>query len=205
MDAARGVEALIREAVAGDRGALEELLSRVRDPLERHVRLRVGPHLREWLEPADILQETFANALKSIEQFKGADEGAFLRWLKGIAEHVILMAARSHRCRRLLFLDTEEVTLDDVSPSRGLRRVERFERLKRALESLSPEHREVIILARLKGLKAKEIAERMGRSPNAVALLLSRALSKLKDVFGDTESLSLPPESLDDEGGRRGA
>lgn len=204
MEASRGAEELIRDAVGGDGRALETLLTRVRDRLDRHVRLRVGPHLREWIEPGDILQETFASALKSIGQFKGADEDAFLRWLKGIAEHVILMSARSHRCRHLLFMDTEEVAFGAVSPSRGLRRAERFDRLKRALDSLSPEYREVIVLARLRGLKAKEIAERMGRSANAVALLLSRALTKLKEVFGDTESLSLPLESLDDEGPNHG-
>ena len=57
-------------------------------------------------------------------------------------------------------------------------------------------------LARIEGLRIAEIAERMGRSRNAVAHLLSRALAKLKDTFGDTESFHLPACSLDEGHGR---
>jgi len=80
-----------------------------------------------------------------------------------------------------------------------MRRDERFERLQAALDSLSPDHREVITLARLKGLRGEEIAKRMNRSPNAVAQLLSHALKNLKEAFGDTESLHLPLRRLSSE------
>jgi hypothetical protein len=56
-------------------------------------------------------------------------------------------------------------------------------------------------------MRLAEIAKRMGRSPNAVAQVLGRALEKLKAEFGDTESLSLPAASLDPseaEGGAHG-
>ena len=67
-----------------------------------------------------------------------------------------------------------------------------------ALDKLSPEHREVIRLARIERLPGAEIARRMNRSPSAVAQLLSRALKKLRERFGDTESLSLPDRTLDE-------
>jgi RNA polymerase sigma factor (sigma-70 family) len=69
--------------------------------------------------------------------------------------------------------------------------------LIKVLDGLSPEYREVIVLARLKGLRIKEIALRMNRSENAVSLLLSRALAKLKEAFGETESFNLPARRLD--------
>ena len=53
----------------------------------------------------------------------------------------------------------------------------------------------------IEGLKIKEIAERMNRSPAAVKQLLSRALVKLKASFGETESLHLPDRELRGEGG----
>ena len=77
-----------------------------------------------------------------------------------------------------------------------MQRNERFDRLQEALQSLSPEHREVIELARIKGLKAREISERMGRSPVAVRLLLFRALEQLRNRFGDTASLNLPDRAM---------
>ena len=48
------------------------------------------------------------------------------------------------------------------------------------LDGMSPESREVILLARIHGLPLKDISDRMNRSPAAVAQLLSRALRKLR-------------------------
>ena len=50
----------------------------------------------------------------------------------------------------------------------------------------------------MEGLKVREIAERMGRSESAVKNLLFKATKKLKESFGDTESLNLPDRSLED-------
>jgi RNA polymerase sigma-70 factor, ECF subfamily len=60
-------------------------------------------------------------------------------------------------------------------------------RLDAALATLSDDDREVITLARVQGLPLQEIAERVGRTKNAVALLLSRALRKLKAAMGEPE------------------
>ena len=81
-----------------------------------------------------------------------------------------------------------------------LRREERFERLQKALESLPPDYREAIRLSRIEGLKTVEIAERMGRSREAVKQLIFRALRRLRESFGDTESLHLPDRKFDTEG-----
>ena len=58
-------------------------------------------------------------------------------------------------------------------------RKDRLALLGEAIERLSPSYREVIMLCRIEGLSAREVAERMERSENAVHLLLSRALKKL--------------------------
>jgi RNA polymerase sigma factor (sigma-70 family) len=86
-----------------------------------------------------------------------------------------------------------------------LGREERFARLRAALERLDADHRKVILLARIEKLPSREIAERMQRSPQAVAQLLSRALRKLRENFGRTESLHLPDRTLGREGGTDGS
>jgi hypothetical protein len=50
-----------------------------------------------------------------------------------------------------------------ILPERDLRREERFDRFEHAYHTLSPEHQEVIRLARLEGLQVSEVAERLGR------------------------------------------
>jgi RNA polymerase sigma factor (sigma-70 family) len=83
-----------------------------------------------------------------------------------------------------------------------MRRRERSARLEEAIASLTPDHRRVVELCRIEGLAVKEVAERMGRSPNAVSMLLLRALRELKTRFGRTESLTLPrPGDSRREGG----
>ena len=189
---------IVERAQTGDREALDGLIRQSHDDLDHFVRLRVGAHLREHVQVEDVVQETFARAVGGIEQFQRRNERSFRQWLRGIAEHVILQFAQNQRRKKILYVEQKDRPADAVSPSRVLRRGERLDRFERALASLSPEHRQVILLARIEGLRIKEIAERMTRSPNAVALLLARALAKLRDTFGDTESLHLPAVAIED-------
>ncbi len=189
---------LIAAAQNGEQGAKEKLLQRHRDALDRHLRLRIGPHLRTKVEIEDVFQETLAKALQSLDSFRWQGSGSFLRWLKGIAENQILGLAKRHSRDQVLLVEEREQQAEDNSPSAFARRNERFDRLRSALDRLDPDYRDVIVLARLKGLPLREVAKRMDRSPNAVAHLLSRALTQLKERFGDTESFSLPARRLDD-------
>ncbi len=204
MDTHQDIRLLVEKAQTGDREAFDALIDTYGVALKTHVRTRIGEHLRSKVEVEDVLQETFTRAWKSIERFQWAGNGALLRWLKGIAEHVILKLVSHHRRDEVIFVEQEPIILDsEPSPSKGLRRQERFSRLREAIDGLSPEYREAVLLVRIKGLKVKEAAERMNRSPNAVMHLLLRALKKLKEALGDTESLHLPPESLGDSRGAR--
>jgi RNA polymerase sigma-70 factor (ECF subfamily) len=180
---------------------IERMLGEARPRLEAHIRMRLGPHLRREVSPEDVYQETLARALKSLPQCRADDEESFFRWLRGIAEHVILNLARRQRGDKLVYID-HDAPVAGPTPSKLLRREERFERLREALDALEPDYREVVYLVRIEGLKIKEAAERMNRSPKAVMHLLGRALKKLKETFGDTESLSLPPRRLVNGGER---
>ncbi len=51
------------------------------------------------------------------------------------------------------------------------------------MDRLKPEYREVIILAKIEGLPCKEIADRLNKSPAAVAMSLSRGIIALTNLF----------------------
>jgi RNA polymerase sigma-70 factor (ECF subfamily) len=187
---------LVEKAQAGSRAAFEELLTVHQGRLEALIHSLLGPELRGKVEAADVRQETLLRAFESIEKFRWSGEGCFLGWLGGIAEHVVLKQVERWKVRRVSPLQGD-IAASDISPSRGLRREDRFARLREAIQGLSPDHRQVIRLARIEKLPSSEIARLMNRSPAAVAQLLSRALKKLREAFGDTESLHLPPQSLE--------
>ena len=166
-------EMLVRRARDGDRAAFDEIVERFRERLERQVHSRMGAGVRGKVEADDILNETFACAFESIARLKWQDEETFYRWLASIAEHLIRNVSRRKGWSPLRL--EGELAGTGTSPSQGLRRHDRFDRLERALNSLSPDHKTVLVLARIEGLRIREIAERMGRSTNAVKKLLARA------------------------------
>jgi RNA polymerase sigma-70 factor (ECF subfamily) len=199
MTAPETTEALVQRAQEGDRDALGKLFEGLSPRLEAAISARMGEKLRGQVEPADILQETLGWATKAIGRFRWRGEDSFYRWLRGIAEHAILKAASGSKSPPILRLP-EAVPGESVTASKAVRRQERFDRLQEALDSLSPDHRTVVLLARIEGLPVKEISARMGRSENAVMLLLSRALRGLRERIGSTTSFHLPDRILEDKG-----
>ena len=195
MKADEEVRALIQGAQEGDRRSFDDLVELYQPRIQALVLSRLGKALRQGIEAEDIIQETLLRAFHALGQFHWEGEESFLRWLGGIAEHQILDEARRRAGKRTAPLGAE-IRDPGISQSRALRRTERFDRLQEALRTLSPEHRQVIVLARIEGLPLKEIAARMDRSPDAVSSLLRRAVKSLKASFGNTDSFHLPPRHL---------
>ena len=189
------IEDLLEQARRGERSALDELTLVYRDELVSFADSRLGPSARRELGPEDVAQETLVKAFDALARFEWRGEDSFRRWLLGIAEHLIRNASRK-RSTSLKSLSLDVPGGGD-SPSHDQRKNERFDRLERAIAELSPEHREVIRLARIEGLRVAEIAERLQRSPGAIHQLLARAMDQLRHRFGDTASLSLPDRALD--------
>jgi RNA polymerase sigma-70 factor, ECF subfamily len=189
---------LVDHAIAGDVQALEQLFERCQPRLRRLLALKAGAALRH-AELDDLVQEAYLEATRQFPNYAYQGADSFFRWLATIAMHRLAnlqrMAAAQKRDRRVerpLQGDASTMTpgavrLADTGP--GPRTVsfgvEAEARLDAALRSLSEDDREVITLARVQGLSLTEIAERIGRSRNAVALLLSRALRKLKAALDD--------------------
>ncbi len=192
--------ALVNSAQNGDREAFEKLVLKNGDRIRALVASRLNAHLVLGVDADDVYQETLLRAFQSIKKFAWQGEDSLLRWMGGIAENVILELARRRARERTTSFEAH-LPAQVVTASRATRRAERFERLEDSLEKLSPEHREVILLTRIQGLTFEAVAQKMGRSPDAVKQLFYRALKQLKSTFGDTESLHLPERGLKREEG----
>jgi RNA polymerase sigma-70 factor (ECF subfamily) len=185
---------LVEKAKSGDRRAFEDLVEQDCPGLAAQIAARMGDEVRTRMEAEDVLQETLTCAFQALDKFTWRGKGSFSAWLRGIAEHVISNAARKKSWKRIEL--KRDLPGQGPTPSKGLRRHERFDRLEKAIRSLNADQREALILSRFEGLQIAEIASRMKRSPNAVYKLLARALLELKKNFGDTESLHLPDKAL---------
>lgn len=190
---------LVDAAAGGSRSALDELFERSSGRLRRLLWLRAGLALRS-AEVDDLMQEAWLEAIRRFDGYTYQGPDSFFRWLATIALHRLsnlqrLAGAQKRDPRMERPIDAAEVsrrapTLRDHGPGPRTRVVgaETQQRLEVAMRRLSEADRDVIRMARIEGLPLPEIAARTGRTRNAVALQLSRALRKLKVLLGDEEA-----------------
>lgn len=186
---------LIERAGAGDREALDRLFARALPRLRALLAVKAGPALRQRLDLDDLVQEAYVEAVRQFEGYAWQGPDSFFRWLATVAIHRLQNVARMERAekrdaRREVPLVGAETAMrfggvtDASDPGPGPRTLtvgaEAGDRMQQALGQLADADREVIVLARMQGLPLQEVADRIGRTRNATALLLSRALRKLK-------------------------
>jgi RNA polymerase sigma-70 factor (ECF subfamily) len=176
---------LLQQARSGSPEALNLLYERCAGRLLAFIRLRLGRDLRSRLESRDILQATLLKSLEHLGDLKGNETQSLMAWLARIAEHEIRDCADfHHRQRRDAARDQaidDAVALPALARS-ALSRVildEQAKQLEEALESLSADHREVILLRKFEELSFAEIGRRLGKSEDACRMLLARAMTAL--------------------------
>lgn len=176
---------LLERAKQRDSHALNLVCERISPRLLTYIRLRMGRDVRTRLESRDILQASLLKAFQKIGEFRGTETRSLMAWVARIAEHEIRDSFdHIHRQRRDAARETD---LDDAAPVPAITRSalsrlilgEEARRIEAALESLSPDHRDVILMRKFEELSFGEIAQRTGRSEDACRMLLARALTAL--------------------------
>lgn len=190
MDQATSSFDLIERIKSGDREALSLLFNRYRRRLAVLAHYRLGPQLRGLVEVDDVLQETLLKAFVQFDRFTYRSPGSFLRWLAQILDHVIVDAARFHGRQKRMATELTPMRsetnpggiepVDSKTPSRLLAQDEALQSLLRELDELPDDYREVILLIKVQGLSTQEAAEKMGKSREAIALLLHRAVKRFR-------------------------
>ena len=165
-------------AAQRDRAAFGALYRRYLDRVYGYCFYLLGDHH----DAEDVTERTFVSALAAIDGFR--DEGATFRaWLFRIAHNQLVNALRSRHRQRAASLEavTEPRTVADPAGLLGL--AEEARGLRRALEQLSDDRRQVVVLRFVDGLSAREIGAVIGRSEGAVRVLQHRALRQLAEML----------------------
>ena len=182
---------LLERAKAGDEEALSRAFEKYRRRLAVLVHFKLGPRASDFSEVEDVVQETCLRAFRDLDGFSYQSPGSFLRWLSAIADHVIVDRVRyAGRARRA----GDEVPFrspsnpqgpepaDTKTPSRLFAQQEAVERLLDRLSALPEDYRQAILMAKIEGLSTAEMAERLGKSREAVALLVYRAVKRFRTL-----------------------
>ncbi len=170
---------LLRQACSGASDAFEILYVRHRDELLLAVRAGMGPGLRAAIQSEDVLQSVAMEAFALLRRGGEPPAAGFRGLLRRIVRHRLVDKARALRREKrsgTVPLTCAEQLATPIPPSYS---DPRYERLERALLALPADLREVLHLRRFDGLSSQEIAERTGRSDDAVRKLVSRAMARL--------------------------
>jgi RNA polymerase sigma factor (sigma-70 family) len=129
----------------------------------------------------DIVQDIFVRILKYRSTYR--DGGSFETWLFRIARNARADYFRTRQLVEPLAAEAFERAEPGPGPMRRLEADREQIRLKRALLRLRDDKRELIVLARYRGMKHEQIAELLGIETGAVKVRIHRALRDLRDIF----------------------
>lgn len=167
---------LIKRAQGGDHAAFAQIYDRYAQPLYRYIYFRVGDHdLAE-----DLRAEVFLRAFESLDRYE--DRGWPLSaWLYRIARDRTVDVIRRQRLRQTVPLESWSGACE--GPDREIDVRLDCEELRRLLDDLTDDQRQVIYLRFMANLSIQEVALRLGRSEGAVKALQHRGLQSLARRF----------------------
>lgn len=202
-------ETLVRQAQAGDQGALTELLTRHQDRIYATC-LRLVNGDRE--QARDLAQDSMVRLIQGLQSFDG--RASFTTWMTRVVMNLCLSHLRGQKLRRHASLDAAvvseggrpglhktplwAVTADPKttrSPSSrepdgvgSVEEREQRERLEKALSRLDPDQRAILILRDARDLDYTQIADALGVAVGTVKSRLFRARAALRELLESEES-----------------
>ncbi|MBB1088518.1 sigma-70 family RNA polymerase sigma factor [Lysobacter sp. SG-8] len=172
--------ALIRAAGSGDVTAFESLYRRHAARVHGVIGRLVGHH---GTRAEDLTQEAFVKAWQALPDFRF--ESAFSTWLHRLAVNTALMDLRSQRSRPQHEGDDDAFDMLGQADSAGHVTAISMD-LERAVASLPPRARAVLVLYDVEGWKHEEIAAELGMAVGSSKAQLHRARHLLRERLGES-------------------
>ena len=178
---------LIKEYLNGNTISIERLINRYKDKVYTYILLMVkNDHLAE-----DIFQETFIKVIKSLHRGKYQESGKFVSWVIRIAHNLIIDYFRKGKQTRMYANEDYEMdifnskkfsdkTIEDEIVNNQIE-----SDVRKLIEFLPEEQKEVVLLRHYGGLSFKEIAEQTNVSINTALGRMRYALINLRKLIED--------------------
>ena len=185
--------AIVRKVLDGDVNAFETLVLEYEKNVY-NIALRMTGNSED---AADMTQEAFIKAYNSLQAFRG--DSKFSVWLYRIVSNVCLDFLRSKNRRPTVSLSVEDDDGEDTqldvadesqSPELLLDRKLTRDSVRRGLDSLPPDYRQILLLREMQGLSYDEIAQALGLEVGTVKSRIFRARKKLCTFLIDDGNIS---------------
>jgi RNA polymerase sigma factor (sigma-70 family) len=177
--------ALIRRIREGDGGARDVLLKRYLPVLRRWAHGRMPASARDLSDTDDLVQVTLLRALNHIDEFDARHTGSFLAYLRQILLNQVRDELRRQQRRPgSSELDTELPDLETPPLVEQMLGHERVRAYARALAQLPKRQQELIVMRMEFGMSYPEIAAEVDSTPDAVRVMVARAIVLLSRELG---------------------
>lgn len=182
-------QVLLNRYLSGERGAISQLIDRHSNRVRDYIRMMVKD--RDLAN--DILQETLIKVVRVIDQGRYADTGKFLSWVLRIAHNQVIDYFRSQKSAKtinesdagynvlgtLRFADStveDKLIAEQVAAD-----------VRRLVEHLPEEQREVVMLRYYSGLSFQEIADQTNVSINTALGRMRYALINMRKMIKEND------------------
>ncbi|MDR0231151.1 MAG: sigma-70 family RNA polymerase sigma factor [Dysgonamonadaceae bacterium] len=184
-------EMLVQSYAQGNNAAFDVLLNRHKDNVYSYIYFIV----RNTELAEDIFQETFVKAILTIKQGRYTENGKFRAWISRIAHNLIIDNYRQEKNEQMISNDEFEVDLfnnqkfSDGTIEDELVKDQIMADVKKLIEYLPDNQKEVLILRYYQDLSFKEIADITGVSINTAlgrmryAILNMRRMAEEKNMI----------------------
>lgn len=178
---------LVRLAQCGDQAAFGQLVERYQKQVY-NLALRM---VNQEQDALDLSQEALVRAWRALPGFRA--DARFSTWLYRLTSNVCIDFLRAQKNRRTVSLTVEEDEeaqqwqLPDPAPGPEQQTLEREEarQIRRAMERLSPEQRQILTLRSIHGLSYGEIGQIMELKEGTVKSRLNRTRQQLRLLLGN--------------------
>ena len=199
---------LLNRAEHGDADAVNHLMERHRQSLRQMVQMRLDRAVGRRVDASDVVQDVLLEASQRLADYVRDAKMPFHLWLRQLAKDRIIDMHRRHRVAQRRSVDREQPLAapgmadrssfdlaaqlrdPELTPAAAAIRRELEHRFLGALDELTDEDREIILMRHCEHLTNSEVAQALSLSQAAAGMRYLRALRRLRDVLGDDRSVS---------------
>lgn len=178
---------LVKQYISGQNQPLSELLQRHKQRVFTSIYMLVKN--RELAE--DLFQDTFVKVIKTLRSGRYNEEGKFLPWVLRIAHNLTIDYFRKEN--RAPFINMPEefdlfeiLKIHDENAETRMIKKESHDKLRRLIDRLPREQKEVLVMRHYQDLSFKEISEITEVSINTALGRMRYALNNLRKLFEES-------------------